>query len=222
MGKEKKKLFVEWVEITKDIRGFSRGFSLDFTAPLTILVGENGTGKSTLLDLIRSHYTSSGLWQDDLKEYARVTGLQSPSVKYFNFHSDDFKYSTLFGPNMDAQLAAMRRSSGEGVTLQLVACGILAANNSLLLLDEVARGYSPAFQARCAQGIYSLVSKGNQLIVASHSEYVMELGYMPDCKLYSVEHRRYMTPKEFLTAHLTRKKKVSELPCRSSRKSIKQ
>jgi predicted ATPase len=199
--------YLKRLEFIKDFRGFSKGFSINFDSALTILVGENGSGKSTLLNLIRSEYSSDNkkkIWAEQLKDYILIQG-EKPTieqVKYFDFHSDDMKYASIFGEDISSQISAQRASSGQGITLQMVATGILKSKNSLLLIDEAARGYSPNMQTQFAHGIYlSTLMHSNQVILATHSEYIMKLSRMPNCKLYSVEHKKYMTYEEFQKAH---------------------
>jgi predicted ATPase len=196
------KNFVEQLHITSDCRCFKAGYTLDFTAPVTILVGENGTGKSTLLDLIRSHFPQEGLWQANLKEYATVKGTTPKKVVYFDFHSSDMKYAGVFGDDMETQVQSMYASSGQASTLQLHASGVLKAKNSLVLLDEVGRGYSPGRQYQMALALGLLGVHGNQVIASTHSEYVMRLSRAEGCKLYSVENQAYMSYEEFIAKHM--------------------
>ena len=205
----KQELFVEKIEFVKDLRVFEKGFSIDFDVPITIFVGENGSGKSTLLDLIRTEYKPSGneaLWTpQNLDGFAKISG-RKPSgdqVKHFDFHSSDMKYAAVFGGDMSAQLQAQRLSSGQATTIQLGSSGMLKSKNSLLLIDEAARGYSPNMQSHFAHGLYlSTILNHNQVILSTHSEHIMRLSGMPDCKLYSVEHKQYMELNDFLKEHI--------------------
>ncbi len=84
-----------------------REFELDFTTPVTIIVGENGTGKSTLIEAIAAHsgYDEAGGSKDHaavdhrkaidksgalLKEVLRVSWLPKVTTGWF------FKAETFF------------------------------------------------------------------------------------------------------------------------------
>jgi predicted ATPase len=202
----------------QDFRCFKKGFTLDFEAPITILVGENGCGKSTLIDLIRNAYKEAGeddLWMpSNIDGYCRVTGkkLAKGHVRYFDFHRSDMKYSGMFGDDIQSQILAQRASSGQGAMIQVSSSGVLRAERSLLLLDEVARGYSPRMQQWVGAMIYAAAEVGaNQVILSTHSEHIMrfpetELDSSAS-RLYSVEHRKYMTYQEFIRAHLNKRPK---------------
>ncbi len=213
MEVEKTELYIKRLEIIKDLRTFKKGFSIDFDVPITILVGENGTGKSTLLDLIRTEYAPEAgvsVWRPmNLEGYAKITGIKPKKEQayYFDFHSSDTKYLGIFGDDMESQLNTMTASSGIGVVGQIHSTGMLRSQNSLLLLDEFARGFSPKLQKHFAKGLYlSTLQYKNQVIVSTHSEYLMGYEAMPECKLYSVEHKKYMSYEEFMNQHLNTKK----------------
>lgn len=72
-----KKLFLNKVTLIKSLRGFRRGFPIDFDSDITILVGDNGTGKTTLLDLIRSCCKVNSFWKSDLSGYAIIEGKKT-------------------------------------------------------------------------------------------------------------------------------------------------
>ncbi len=211
------------ITFTRDCRCFKTGYELEFTAPITLLVGEIGTGKSTLLDLLRySHGVEDDSYlkgdsRGDFKDAICVAGegVAEGKVKYFDFHSGDRKFAATFGEcnTMSGQLEAMHVSSGQGLAYQFKESGMLAAQQSLLLVDEIGRGSSPRMQETYRQILIKLVLEGNQIIASTHSERIMGLEgeekYQFEglslCRLYSVENRAYMTRKTFLKRHLERK-----------------
>lgn len=211
------------ITFTRDCRCFKAGYELEFTAPVTLLVGEIGTGKSTILDVLRYHYGIKddsylkGDSRGDFKNAISVEGegIDKGKVKYFDFHSGDRKFAASFGEGgtMSGQLVAMHASSGQGLAYQFKESGMLAAQQSLLLLDEIGRGASPHVQEKYRQTLVRLVLGGNQIIASTHSERIMGLEEVEEfhydglslCRLYSVENRAYMTRNAFLKRHLDRK-----------------
>jgi predicted ATPase len=201
-------MYVDKIRITEDYRCFEAGFELAFEKPITLLVGENGSGKSTLLDMLRDHYgiEDDSYFKDlDIGKYAEITAQDLPRerVKYFDCHAGDRKFATSFGGDMMGQLAAMHASSGQGLMAQLASSGVFKSANSLILLDEIGRGFSPRSNTIVLQMMAMAPAYGCQIIASTHEERIIRaLARLDDCALYSVEHRKYMEFDEFLEAHL--------------------
>lgn len=79
-----------------DLDLFRNGFTLNVDAPVTIILGDNGTGKSSLLKLIQSklNLVSINHMHDDLSEEIKSHGLKIKSeigiIKGFYFESKTF------------------------------------------------------------------------------------------------------------------------------------
>lgn len=198
-------MLLDKIKVTKDVRCLSKGLEIEFSTPLTLLVGDIGTGKSTMLDMIRGAYGVKGrsYFKEDtgLGKNVKVTGnATKKDVMYYDFHSDDMKYAGVFGEDMGAQLVAMNASSGQGALLQLKSSGILDARGSLILFDSIGRDCSIKAKNTLATFLVPFCSnRKNQVIASTHEREIMLLEGIPDfARLYSMEHLQFMNYDDFL------------------------
>lgn len=170
------------VEITKDYRCFRVGECFELRA-LTLLVGDQGTGKSTLLSLLRDEGTGRG------KGFAKLTCEPSPML-WFDFEKDNPRAHSTVG-NTEASFRSLFLSHGQMVRGMLQALGERLP--SVVLMDEpdVALSARTALWLRGYLG--ELVDGGHQIIAAVHNPLVFE-----DRWVLSLEHRRWMSGDEFL------------------------
>jgi predicted ATPase len=194
------------LKLNQDVRCLKKGFELKFEWPIVLLVGENGCGKSTLLNLIREHYgaKTAGYFDSHINANVQFEGekLAPEQVKYFDFHGDDSKYSTVFFADMATQVVAQKMSSGTSSAYQFNQSGIMKSMHSLILLDELARGASPNIQELYANILTQLALRANQIIAVTHSERIMALEKAGCARIYSVEHGNYLSMDDFLRAHV--------------------
>lgn len=204
---EKKKVKV------KEFCLFKKGFSLDFQDPITVIVGDNGTGKSTLLKYLEFRYAKPFLIEDEkdyfkkqwnsykenedcklefvsnpkmiiLENKIHKAGLQS----YFESQLTPFKADKEDVMNfMDVQSF----SNGESVLDILSIFETL--EDSLIILDEPETSLSIKSQVLVKE-MLSKIGKKNQLIIATHSPKLMELSE----SIYCMETRKYVERTEYL------------------------
>lgn len=198
--------FIKSITFKKDYRTYKAGEVVDLDAPMVVLCGTNGSGKSTVLDLLRETF---GIEDDSYMKHldknavdvARADGKFD--VRYYDFHSGDRKYAGAFGDDVMGQVASMHQSSGIGLLLQFNNTKIKEAKDSLIILDEPCRGLAPRVQMQMEMLLMTLVLKGNQVIIATHSEWLMDQASFLGGKLYSAEHKKVFTgADEFMKAHL--------------------
>ncbi len=188
--------FLSKIEYKSATHPFKKGYAVQFTAPCTFLVGENGCGKSTILDTIRSYFDVNDqtyLKRQDLHKSAILTVKGKPPVVYYDAHADNFKFSNVFGDDIGTQMMQQKASSGISSVITLK--GKLQdwkVRDSLIVLDEPCRGLSIRSQHRLMPMLVKLVTSGNQIICATHSDAFMSLNLLDKLfQLYSVEHGEY-------------------------------
>ena len=173
------------------------GFRLSFELPVTMFVGENGTGKSTLLEAIaatagfgalggsRDHSVGEDPGGNNLVEALRFAWL--PRVSGFFFRAESFfAFASYIDEVGDAEQELHRMSYGEAF-LAAFADRLSAHDGRIFLVDEPEAALSPARQIE----FLKLLDEGRrsgkaQFIVASHSPII--LAY-PERQLLLFNHR---------------------------------
>lgn len=145
---EENNLYIKSVEVISDIFPLKAGVKLNFNKKLTIIVGDNGVGKSTLLECIRDHYgyvDDTYLRRQNMKKHIKLDTIPDKfNFTYIDFHGDDKKFAGSFGNNISLQLQHMKASSGQ-VSISLLNstfANIDKVRNGVVILDEPCRGQS--------------------------------------------------------------------------------
>jgi len=164
---------------------------LVFNQSVTFFTGDNGTGKSTLLEAIaielgfnpeggsKNFRFSTHDSHSELSQYIRlVKGTSRPQDGYFlrseSFYNllteiDELKLSTA---NYYGGQSLHNRSHGESV---LTLLSRRLSGNGIYIFDEPESGLSPIGLFKFLILIDELVQKGSQIIIATHSPII--LGY---------------------------------------------
>lgn len=176
------------------IRHLSKIKRLEFTSPVTFIVGENGTGKSTLLEAIAvavgfnpegggrnftfsTNDSHSELWKhiDTLKGLLPKDGYFLRAESLYNLASDIDKMDKL--PSFDPPvidgyggISLHKQSHGESF-LSLIQNRFFG--NGLYILDEPEAALSPMRQLTLLTEIDRLVKAESQIIIATHSPILM-------------------------------------------------
>lgn len=174
------------------IRNFTE---LQLNKQVTFFVGENGSGKSTVLEAIacvvgfnaeggtKNFRFSTANENRDLTPVLKITrGVRRPTDGFF-YRADSFynvinEIDRLGVGDAYGERSLHARSHGEGF-LDLVMNRL--NGNGLYLFDEPEAALSPKRQLSLLSLIHSLVQKSSQLIIATHSPII--LAY-PNAQIY--------------------------------------
>lgn len=178
---------------------------LDFHERVTFLTGENGTGKSTLLEAFAVAFglcPEGGGWNFRLETRAThsilwdhldvIRGPLPPRDGYF-LRAESFYNVATYLEDLDSiPAAAPPLSMAYGGDLHQCSHGesffaLLSnrlGNNGLYLFDEPEAALSPMRQMAMLAQIHRLVQGGSQLIIATHSPIL--LAY-PNCTIYQLD-----------------------------------
>ena len=177
------------------VKQLIRDREMDLSSRVTFFVGDNGTGKSTLLEAVaiaagfnaeggsKNFNFSARPTESDLHEHITLVkhayeddGFFYRAESYFNFASevDDLgiKKEEYGGVSLH------ERSHGEGV-LSIVQGRF--RGHGLYLLDEPEAGISPLRQLTLLMEIHRLVKEGSQFVIATHSPILIAY---PKAKIY--------------------------------------
>lgn len=180
-----------------------------FSKPVTFFVGENGSGKSTILEAIASSYGfnpeggtrnfnfSSYQSHSNLDDYLTVIkGVFRPEDGFFlraeSFYNVASEIEKL---DMDGFNGKLIDSYG-GVSLHEQSHGESFMSlflhkfqgNSLYILDEPEAALSPARQLTMIARMHELVRQGCQFIIATHSPIIMAY---PAAEIYTLNEEGY-------------------------------
>jgi predicted ATPase len=166
---------------------FHRLDILEFHPQVTFIVGENGTGKSTLLEAIaiawgfnpeggtRNFNFSTRNSHSELHEYIRlIRGARKPRDSFF-FRAESFY-------NLSTQVDELNVSDfygGKSLHEQSHGEAFFATfmnkfkGNGLYILDEPEAALSPMRQLAMISRIHDLVNQQSQFIIATHSPVIM-------------------------------------------------
>jgi predicted ATPase len=160
---------------------------LKFSSPLTFFVGENGTGKSTLLEGIavaagfnaeggtRNFRFTSRASHSTLHEFLRLVRGTTRAADGFFLRAESFYNvaTEIDGrgvTNSYGGTSLHEQSHGEAF-LSLV--NHRFSDRGLYILDEPEAALSPARQLALLVRIHDLIATGSQFIIATHSPILM-------------------------------------------------
>lgn len=180
--------------------------TLAFHPKVTFIIGENGSGKSTILESIAVAYGfnaeggtknfnfTSRATHSDLNSYMKVVkGTKKPrngfflrAESFYNFASniDDLDKEGSFGPpliNSYGGRSLHEQSHGESFFAVFLN---KFSGEGIYILDEPEAALSPSRQMSMLTRMHELVREGSQFIIATHSPIVMAY---PNAIIYQIK-----------------------------------
>ncbi len=169
-------------------------FNLKLHPKVTFIVGENGTGKSTILEGIAVAYGfnpeggtknfnfSSRETHSDLYKYLKlIKGIKKPKDGFFLRAESFYNLATNIEELDEGGMGPRIIYSYGGCSLHAQSHGesFFAAfmnrfsGNGLYILDEPEAALSPSRQMAMISRLHDLVQQGSQFIIATHSPIIM-------------------------------------------------
>ncbi|UWG99303.1 AAA family ATPase [Dehalobacter sp. DCM] len=170
---------------------------LSFHPKVTFIVGENGSGKSTILESIavafgfnaeggtKNFNFASRVTHSDLNHYIKIVkGAKKPRDGFF-FRAESF-YN--FASNVE-DLMLEDAYGGRSLHEQSHGESFFAvfqnrfSRESIYILDEPEAALSPSRQMSLLTRMHELINEGSQFIIATHSPIIMAY---PDALIYQI------------------------------------
>lgn len=171
---------VKSITMKADFRSFTKGKTFVFDNRVTVLAGDNGTGKSTLTDLIRSRLEAETSMKSIVKSTADQV-VEEPRINkrcfYIDLANDSLKDRTDHSEstNLSLHIGCATSSTGQASMMQLVT-QLAELKTDVLIIDEPERGLSDGRHHLISQIITEWIMKNpeSQVIVITHSRIIME------------------------------------------------
>ena len=168
-------------------RCFDAGFSVELRQGLNLLVGDQGCGKSTILDGLSGLHSQAGF---------EVEKDEGTKFKHFDFEKYNPRTSSAFGGEIDfgVQVNVLFASHGQAVVAMLAdLCKSVINEPHTFLLDEPDTGLSIRSCRAVSNFFKMLCARGHQIVASVHNPTII----LAAREVYSVEHRKWMDAGEF-------------------------
>lgn len=164
--------------------------------PITLLVGDQGCGKSTMLHAIKDRIqrNEKGVFECEFDDTVQ-NKIMHLDLEKDNPRTDKSRFNPNNSDDMFYSLSVGMGSHGEALLpiLKLIE----DTSDSLIMLDEPETSLSLRSQYKLIEMFKDALTRNNQIILATHNIVFMEA--FPDCVL-SLEHKKYMSPRMFTKA----------------------
>jgi predicted ATPase len=147
--------------------------------PLTVFVGANGSGKTSVLEAIEAQETCRRLLATDHHAGALAETLTKLQQEYpTNFERLRSHFQNL-KPSLQADLAKMElqdTSEGTRMVLAIIAAFLDPTRPDLILLDDLDSGLHPLMQVEIVKFLRQMQAESPQLqvIASTHSPYLLD------------------------------------------------
>jgi len=221
---------IKSVSFKKDFRCFLKGDKFDLKPGINVLVGDQGCGKSTLIELIRSkmepnikfnesdssYRAKSIMMHDKIDDLVDITMDANTKCVAYDFERESARdMSALHFDMIGEQLASMRASHGQGnnISMHRILEKILKSKDevNVILLDEPDAAMSPRSCYGLLLILQALQNKWQkQVIVSAHNPIIIK-GHHPVLKkeyqniyseVLSLEDKMWMSSSNFMLSQL--------------------
>jgi predicted ATPase len=190
-------MYLKSIEFKEKYRCFDKGDRFNFKS-ITLLVGNQGCGKSSILDLLARNDTKT--LNVSLSEETKKKGVDT---FYFDTEkmnpriTNPISYSNIDGTSKGIGVghALNARFVSHGETLVVFTVDALkTAKDCIVFLDEPESALSLRNQFRLTEEVFAASNRNCQLIIATHCFVLIDAME----QVLSLEHRSWLTAKRFI------------------------
>lgn len=155
------------VKFIDNVRCFKKGFTIDFSPGVNLIVGDQGTGKSTLLQIL------GGKSEFERKEVVEIKTSAPILTRYFDTEKMNFRTSPLDAFDPDKYITGWMsrfRSHGEVQypVVQYIET-ISSKEKTLFFIDEPDSAMSPKSIMKIYDVLQNTEKNGHQVIISVHN-----------------------------------------------------
>jgi predicted ATPase len=184
------------ITFKKDYRCFKSGESFTLRGGVNIIVGDQGTGKSSLLQLFSDCLMSSKFERERAQKIIDLTYENSGSVFAFDFEHDSPRTKGYFNDKVSFSSQIVQRIVSHGQSISSIVKALPVKNGDIALMDEPDMALSVRSCVEISKYLNE-VGKKNQIIASCHNPAMI----LSQNEVLSLEHRKWMPSKEFLLSH---------------------
>ncbi len=174
------------IKFKKKHRCFKKGATIEFKDNLTLLVGDQGVGKSTILKTLQNF--------NNYKDTIAIKTNGNVSTLSFDTEKDNPRMQGSFGEDPLFQVTSMFSSHGE--TILPLMKHITKEKDRLIMIDEPESGLSIRSQYKLVKFFKKAVKNKCQLLVATHSIAIIQ-SYK---EVFNLEIMKYQSSKDFINS----------------------
>jgi ABC-type uncharacterized transport system ATPase subunit len=186
------------LKFKKDWRCFTKGKEFPFREGVNLLVGDQGTGKSSIFTLLVNKAKSNGSFDDIFSIKATKCVVQS-----FDFEKDNPRKKGISNTKSNAEFRnnLLSKFVSHGQTnLKIIKCLQELYDKKephVLLMDEPDMALSIRSINLLVSIFRELASKGHQIIATAHNQVLIEAFD----NVLSLEHGEWMSSADFVKSH---------------------
>lgn len=163
-------------------------FSVTFRGGLNLIVGENGSGKSSMLHLMSNPEESKKIKKLELNS----AGFD---FKFYDTEKNNPRIKSNFDNSKNIGLDLYSRFISHGETMLPIITASRSFKDLLLIIDEPEAGISLSNQKKILEALVTAVENGCQVIISTHS-YVL-INSVQD--VFDMGSKTWMSSKEYLS-----------------------
>ena len=180
-----------------NIPAFSRGIDIDLTSKVTFFVGENGTGKSTLLEALaeccgfnpeggsRDHQRAAFADRSALAQALRLSWTPKVVEGFFLRAESFYNFATYIETVSDLRAYGGRSLHAQSHGESFMSLFVNRFEQGIYLLDEPEAALSPQRQLSFLRLLHDLTAGGHaQFLIATHSPIILSY---PGAVIFSLD-----------------------------------